>query len=164
LAEWYGFNGKANEGIRMASSDVAKGIIDREQLMGIAGRVKPGPADSAIFSQYQPQKSVAGDMLAEGVAWEPADKEKGSRVQGWRQVRKMLQGAVPKDNRREEPGLFVCKRAEHLIRTLPVAPRNEKKDPDDVDTSYEDHLLDALRYRLRARRAIMTVTRGVKDY
>lgn len=164
VGEWYGWSGKENEGIRMASGDIARGIVERELQMGVSGRVRPGPADSAIYSQYQPNLSVAGDMLREGVRWEPADKERGSRSQGWRQVRKMLQGAVPKeDGRREEPGLFICNIATHLLRTLPVAPRC-KKDPDDVDTKYEDHLLDSLRYRLRARRPMMTVERGAGAY
>ena len=41
IAEWYGWNGKPDEGCRMLSRDIARGILDRERALGLA--VKPGP-------------------------------------------------------------------------------------------------------------------------
>jgi len=151
IAEWYGWNGKTNEGCRLLSEDIAQGILDREDDWGIKGRVKPGPADSSIFDHYEPNKSVAGDMGRRGVRWEAADKGPGSRKQGWEQIRRYLKGALPAARGvREAPGLFVFERCDHFRRTVPVLPRSEK-DPDDVDTDAEDHVGDEVRYRVRAK-------------
>jgi len=146
VAEWYGWNGHANEGARMLSTDIAQGILERERDWGIKGRVKQGPADSSIFDDYEPGTSVAGDMRSVGVRWLPADKGPGSRKQGWQQLRKLLTNS--KESYREEPGIFILERCEQFIRTVPVLPRDDG-DLDDVDTDAEDHVGDETRYRIR---------------
>lgn len=154
IAEWYGWrSGMPNEGLRMTAVEIAKGILDREQIMGLRGRVKPGPADSSIYDDYEPGRSVAGDMRRSGVHWLPADKKAGSRKQGWQQMRQYLKDALPPGGGpRERPGLFICEGCTQFLRTVPVLPRDEK-DPDDVDTDAEDHVADEARYRLRAHRS-----------
>lgn len=145
VAEWYGWTGKPNEGKRMLSQDIARGIVSRERTWGISGRVQVGVADGSIFDAYEPGRSVSGEMLREGLRWEPADKGPGSRKQGWDQIRTLLRNAATD---REEPGLFVLERCEQFRRTVPVLPRSDK-DPDDVDTRAEDHIGDETRYRVR---------------
>ncbi len=158
IMEWYGWCGTPNEGLRLTSREIAKGIIEREQEFGIYGRVKTGVADSAIFDDYEPGHSVAGDMAKLGINWFAIDKGPGSRVQGWQQMRTYLKAAIPpKGGVRENPGLFSCARCEHYQRTLPVLPRDTKK-LDDVDTTSEDHLADEVRYRLRQKD--VTVKKG----
>jgi len=146
IAEWYGWNGQPNEGVRMLSTKIAEGILEREDDYGLTGRVRPGPADTNIFDDYEPGTSVAGDMQRVGVRWERADKGPGSRKQGWQQLRKALSNA--KNPMREEPGLFVLERCQQFQRTVPVLPRSDK-DLDDVDTEAEDHIGDETRYYLR---------------
>jgi len=150
FAEWYGCTPHVdNEGLRMLAKEIAQGILDRESDMGIKGRVKKGPADSSIFSDYEPKKSVYGDMKKVGVVWKKVDKAKGSRVQGWELIRKLLKDAIPGiEGVRESPGMFICDRCVDFIRTVPVLPRDEK-DIDDVDTEAEDHIGDEVRYRVR---------------
>lgn len=150
IAEWYGSTGQPNEGLRMSALEIGDGIRRREENWGMAGRVMAGPADSSIFDQYEPGKTVAGDMARRGVRWKPADKGPGSRKQGWEQIRKYLRGSIPKDGFREEPGVFFCERCDDALRLFPVMPR-DTKDPDDVDTKSEDHLGDEVRYMLRAK-------------
>lgn len=151
IAEWYGWTGKPNEGIRMLSSEIAQGIIDREDDWGIRDKVRSGPADSSIFDDYEPGKSVAGDMEKIGVRWWPADKSPGSRKQGWEQIRKLLKQALPiPRNVRELPGLFILQRCNQFLRTVPVLPRSDK-DLDDVNTESEDHIADEVRYRVRQK-------------
>ncbi|MEM6903332.1 MAG: terminase, partial [Pseudomonadota bacterium] len=114
---------------------------------------RTGPADSAIFDDST-GTSIAKDMQAEGIRWEPSQKGPGSRVQGWQQMRKRLKAghAVPM----EEPGLFVFDNCHDFIRTVPVLPRDQGK-PEDVDTDAEDHIGDETRYRLTAvRRTLST--------
>ncbi len=151
VAEWYGWNGKPNEGLQMSSGDIAKGVVEREGLLSIAGRARGGPADTSIWnaSATDVRISVASEMLKNGVSWERADKGAGSRVQGWRAVRELLKGAIPdKEGRREKPGLFVSAACRQFLRTIPVLPRS-KKNPDDVDSDAEDHIADEMRYRVR---------------
>jgi hypothetical protein len=159
IAEWYGWTGKPNEGLKMLAVSVAKGIVDREVRWGLHGRVKAGPADSAIFANENGM-CIADDMARKvrledgkvyhGVRWTPADKKPGSRKMGWEAVRKVLSDAKrPADGTpRERPGLFVFDNCHQFIRTVPGLPRDEK-DPDDVDTTAEDHVGDEVRYRVR---------------
>lgn len=152
LSEWYGWNGQPNEGQRLTAVEIAQGIIERELERRYRGRVKPGPADTSIYDDYEPGKSVAGDMAKLGVHWTRADKTAGSRRQGWQQMRQYLKDAIkPVDQQtRDRPGLFICQGCEHFLRTVPVLPRDEK-DMDDVDSDTEDHVADEARYRLRAK-------------
>jgi len=139
--------------------DIARGILDRERAWGMAARVRPGPADGSIFDAHDdPDKTVAGDMATVGVRWEPADRSAGSRKNGWERVRQLLTDAVPRDGKREGPGLFACERCEQFRRLVPSTPRDER-DPDDVDTDSEDHLLDEVRYRTRALRKSVGIGR-----
>lgn len=151
IGEWYGWNGKPNEGIRMTSPEIARGVLERENQMGIHPRVRPGAADSSIFDKYEGSKSVAGDMRRLGVRWEPIDKGPGSRKHGWEQMRKMLHAAIPIEGVREEAGLFILESCKQFERTIPVLPRSDR-DLDDVDTEAEDHVGDEVRYRLRIKR------------
>jgi hypothetical protein len=154
--EWYGCGKNENEGLRMNAGDIALGIIEREIERGIRGRVRRGVADTNIFDDYQPGRSVAGDMARAGVSWYPADKGPGSRVQGWQQMRTFLTGAFPVvGGTREQPGLFVCERCVDFIRTVPSLPRDKNK-VDDVQTDAEDHVGDETRYFLRMKHMQIT--------
>lgn len=110
-AEWYGWTGRRNEGVKMLAKDIAQGILDREEDMGLKGRVRPGPADSAIWGDENGM-SIERDMRLAGVTWEKAEKPAGSRVLGWERMREMLSNAAPMvvGQPREEPGMFVCRR------------------------------------------------------
>jgi hypothetical protein len=149
IAEWYGWNGVPNEGVRMGAADVARGILDREADLGLTGRVRPGPADSSIYDSDN-GPSVAEDMRVAGVTWQKADKGPGSRAQGWLQLRKLLKGALPPagGGPRETPGLFVTEACVNFLRTIPTLPRDDSN-LDDVDTAAEDHIADEARYRSR---------------
>ena len=59
-----------------------------------------------------------------------------TRVNGWMKIAEML----------HDKKFFVIKgRCPNLVRTLPLMVRDEKN-PEDVDTTLEDHAMDALRY------------------
>lgn len=147
-AEWYGWTGKRNEGVKMLARDIALGILDREEDMGLKGRVRPGPADSAIWGEEN-GVSIERDMRQAGVSWEKSEKGPGSRVQGWQAIREMLGHAAPmrEGEPREKPGFFVCRRCVQFQETFPVLSRDERN-PDDVDTDAEDHIGDETRYRV----------------
>lgn len=155
IAEWYGWNGTPDEGLRMLAVEVAYGIVDREVRWGIHDRVKAGPADTSIYNVENGQ-SLAIDMAQPvrigtrtypGIHWTRADKTPGSRRTGWEQMRQMLKSSTKSP--REEPGLFVFHTCAQFLRTVPSLPRSER-DMDDADTNAEDHIADEVRYRVRS--------------
>lgn len=170
IAEWYGTTGKSNQGLRMLANQIAAGIIEREIAMGISSRVRPGPADNAIWT-VDNGNSIAADMekqirldngqVYRGVQWLRSDKSAGSRIAGWEKIRSYLEGAKQKwipDPRnpdrkipvpRERPGLFAFSSCRHFKDLFPNLPRDENE-PDDVDTEAEDHIGDEVRYRVLA--------------
>jgi hypothetical protein len=154
IAEWYGWNGRSNEGLKMASGDIAAGIVEREKRAAFRGRVRPGPADGAIFVSEPGVESIAETMRKAGVAWTEADKRPGSRVNGWQAIRERLDAAKKGD--REKPWLLAFEECtDGFIRTLPVLPRDKTK-REDVDTNAEDHTGDEVRYRVLAPRQGMS--------
>lgn len=166
IAEWYGTTGKANQGLRMLSKDIAQGIVERELQMGIHSRVNAGPADNAIWT-VDNGNSQAADMekpvrvdgrMYKGVTWLRSDKSPGSRIAGWEKVRTALSDAKPNVIvgangsvviPRERPGLFTFNTCRYFIDLFPNLPRSEEV-PDDVDTDAEDHIGDEVRYRVLA--------------
>lgn len=168
IGEWYGTNGKANQGLRLLATQVAEGIIEREIAMGIHHRVIPGPADNSIWDTEN-GNSIAADMLKpikvagkvyNGVQWTRSDKSPGSRKAGWEQIRQYLSDGRPQFVKnangekirvpRERPGLFVFNTCRHFLELFPILPRDEE-DPDDVDTDAEDHIGDEVRYQVLSK-------------
>lgn len=176
IHEWYGWRGQPNEGCRMLTNEIARGIVEREITWGLRdpqgkwSRVRRGPADSAIFDpEDNGQPSIASDFEKrvpigginhKGIFWEPIDKSPGSRKQGWEQMRKRLKATKrPEGGYREIPGLFVSSECQHWLRCVPVLPRDDK-DLDDVDDDAEDHNGDETRYMLRFEPRGMTSGRA----
>jgi hypothetical protein len=169
IDEWYGNDKWAkdpNTGLFMANYDIGEGIKRREQhnkiLRGVSGKINPGPADASIYT------IINNDSQASGInagywgsasrkhsdIFFPSDKRSGTRVKRWSLIRDRLNNSldIKKDTPMERPGLFIFNSCSDLIRTLPTAPRDEKN-IDDIDTASEDHLLDALGYRVMQTRA-----------
>ena len=168
IAEWYGTNGKTNQGLRLLASKIAEGIVEREIAMGIYGRVLPGPADNSIWD-VENGNAIAADMAKSvsvggksysGVEWMRSDKSKGSRKAGWEMCREYLSDALPqyvKDKEgkkirvpREKPGLYAFNTCKYFQELFPILPRDEE-DPDDVDTDAEDHIGDEVRYQILSK-------------
>ena len=177
IAEWYGTSGKPNTGLRMLASAIACGIAEREIIMKIQDRVKPGPADNSIWDEND-GKSIGKTMgekirlpngkMVKGIQWTRSNKSPGSRKLGWEECRKMLDDArkfiindkgVEEFRQRERPGLFVFDTCLAFLEFFPILQRDEK-DPDDVDTETEDHIGDEVRYRVLDRRAVTEINMG----
>jgi len=152
ISEFYGSNGKPNEGIRMVNAEIARNVRLKDLAMGRV--VHPGPADNAIYN-VQEGTSIADDMARAPnfIRWTRSDKNPGSRVNGWEIMRKMLKQAMGN----ELPGLFIFDTCRHTIRTLPGLPRHATIDGD-IDSDSEDHIADALRYRISAKKNTVMVT------
>jgi hypothetical protein len=125
--EWYGSKGP-NEGLKLPTAEVAKGILQRERGEKIDVRV----ADPACW------KADGGPSHAEvfannGVVFRRADN---SRISGWNMMRDRLLGIDGK------PMAYVFGTAVDFIRTVPVIQHDNLR-PEDVDTDGEDHCFAA---------------------
>jgi len=166
IAEWYGWNGEPNRGVKMLNHDIAKGIIERELTMGIHERCKAGPADASIFktengicyaNELMRSQFIQGKKRK--LTFVSSNSAPGTRKLGWGLMRERFLATAPKDGRigpREFPGLFVTTRCDQFRRTVPVLPRDMDRDPDDVNTEAEDHIADESRYMT----VFATVSRG----
>lgn len=146
IHEFYGWNGKSNQGAKMLATDIAVQILAiEERTPYLRGRVKPGPADSSIWDG-PPNNSVATDMASKNVHWYPVDKGPGSRVNGARMFRERM--IASNQTPMTQAGFFIWNNCRQLIRCLPDLPR-DPMDPDDVFTEAEDHNYDSSRYRIQ---------------
>lgn len=144
IAELY-FANSRHEGLRLDARSQAERIKSHEVEEGLWGRVKPGPADNAIFSSEPGHTSVSADMAAVGIKFTRSNKAPGSRVQGVQ----VFRGRLVASSRRpmENPGYFVFDSCFHTIRTLPNL-ENDEKNTEDINTAGEDHIWDVVRYRV----------------
>jgi hypothetical protein len=88
--EWYGSNGKPNEGLKLTAEAVAEGIVERERGENIAY----GVADPAIFSS-DGGPAIAERMHRAKCHWRRADNARVSRggaMGGWDVMRARIQG------------------------------------------------------------------------
>ncbi len=144
FGEWYGSNGKKNEGLRLTAGEVAEGILARERDRGIVP--VGGVADSQIWAE-DGSASIASQMSAKGVYFTPCAKGARSRVRGWEEMRSRLRAAL--DPQPEDAGLYVTADCVAWLETVLALQRSEK-DPEDIEDGQEDHAADETRYRVTA--------------
>lgn len=153
--EWYGWNGTPDQGLRLTDSEIAEGIIKREQAMGFTITQGTSPkvinpqitrlCDPTCFNKKPDYKGGGqGPATAEifmnmGLQMRPGDP---SRVLKWRQFHEHLR--VPRDTDGKVNGVpmvQIYSNCIHFIRTVPgliVDPNNIE----DVESSGEDHCGD----------------------
>lgn len=162
IYEWYGSEpDDPTTGLRLTSTQIARGIVEREVRWNIRSRAHAGPADSSIWNQDRGD-SIADEMDSSvvinsrtyrGVSWTRADKKPGTRKLGWELIRGRLLASLSYDpstkepQPREKPGIFVFSRCTRFLELLPYTPRDED-DPDEIADNTPDHLQDEVRYRV----------------
>lgn len=157
--EWYGSNGKPNEGARLPAEQVGAGIRERES----GDRISYGVLDPAAFaSDGGPsiaERMARGTTGSNGVTFRPADNKRVAArgaMGGWDQMRSRLIGDP--DGR---PMMFVFQTCTDFIRTVPALQHDAVK-PEDLDTDGEDHAADEGRYACMSRPWIPTPPRPEK--
>jgi hypothetical protein len=141
--EWYGSNGRPNQGLRLEAEAVAAGIFERERQ---DGKIALGVADPSIFRE-DGGPSIGERLRRAGLAFRPADNTrvgKAGALSGWDQLRARIVGDG------ETPMLFVFDTCRDFIRTVPVL-RHDPMRPEDLDTAAEDHIADETRYACLSR-------------
>lgn len=138
--EWYGWNGKPNEGAKLTAKEVGDGIKSLE-----AGdpKISDEVIDPSAFA-VSGGPSIAESM---GLDWRRADNKRVARLGalgGWNQLRERLRGIDG------TPMIFLFKSCVHAIRTIPGL-QHDPKNAEDIDTESEDHAADAIRYLCMSR-------------
>ncbi|MEV4438509.1 terminase family protein [Streptomyces sp. NPDC049577] len=110
-------------------------------------------ADDAMWAARGDAKAIAAVYAEEGVHLTPAGKGPGSRVTGWQRVHSYLAEAPACPHHRALgwdtcPRLHLFSTVTNLYRELTDLPHATKGDPEDADTTADDHAADALRYLL----------------
>ncbi|MGH8758111.1 MAG: terminase large subunit domain-containing protein [Burkholderiales bacterium] len=137
--EWYGWNGKPNEGLRMEAEAVARGI--RAKIADCGRKLSYIAADPSIW-KVDGGPSIAETFLRNGVTLRKADN---SRLVGYIQLR----GRIAGDE--EGPMLLATSNCHAgFWRTMPDIVMDENK-PEDIDTHQEDHCADDCRYGAMSR-------------
>ena len=161
FASWYGAAGP-NQGLRMTDSEVACGIIDREVKWGLASMPTPGDYASVVWNRAPIRYSGfdcfnkkpdykgggQGPTTAEtftkfGVHLTAMDSSRHVKI---RQFREYLQ--VPEGD--EWPRMLVYATDDDFFRVMPDLVM-DKLDPEDVDSSAEDHIYDEVCHICMAR-------------
>ena len=129
---------------KVLATDLADMIIGLEAG---DGNIKYGVLDSSLWHKRgDTGPSLAEQMIHRGCRWRPSDRSKGSRVAGKNEVHRRLQI----DEYTEEARLVFFNSCTNIISQLPALPI-DKRNPEDIDTTSEDHLYDALRYGIMSR-------------
>ena len=142
ILELYGCTDTPNEGVRWTPDRQFQEIarIEREHPW-LKGRRIEGVADPAIWDASRGE-SVAETAARCGVYFVPGDHK---RIPGWMQCHYRLQFD---DEGRAR--MYVFDNCRAFIRTIPLL-QFSKTEPEDLDTSQEDHVADEWRYLCMAR-------------
>ena len=158
IHEWYGWSGEDNTGLYMNSTKIALEIMRIEKEYGILNthKVAPGPADTQIFNTEEGESIAtrmarirSGRSIIPGIKWKRANKKPGSRIIGLDLFRTMIEESL--NPYPDKPCFYVfntCR--DGFLRCVPSMPRDEKN-PDDADSSVEDHTYDMVRYRILSK-------------
>jgi hypothetical protein len=153
--EWK-FNGEqAKE--KLVAAEVARKIhnITFDEVLPLvkSRRINKSVADPSMWSADGHSGEDYSETFSKNkVALQKADND---RVMGWGRLRHWFRNAPD-----GHPWIMFHSRCVTCIRTIPGLVR-DKSDPDDVDTTGEDHPADACRYGVMARPTPTTFTASV---
>jgi hypothetical protein len=137
-----------NKGLKLSADEISDLIIEQERVLRFCGwinrNVQPGPADNQIRDVREIDvDTIEQKMAKRGIRWTDSDKSKGSRIIGLQLFRDRLRNSRIKEN----PGIYFTRNCQACIEIIPSLPRDPDK-PEDVDSEAEDHIWDAVRYRV----------------
>ncbi|MCM1544797.1 MAG: phage terminase large subunit [Ruminococcus sp.] len=142
ILELYGCGKEPNEGVKWTPLEQFKRIAEIEaQHPYLKGKRITGVADPSIWDTSRGE-SIADTASKCGVYFTPGDNK---RIAGWMQCHYRLQF-----DENGYPMMYVFKNCKAFIRTIPLLLYDET-DPEDLDTSLEDHVADEWRYFCMSR-------------
>jgi len=145
--EYYGWNGKANEGCRLESPVVAKQIMEIEEDAGEEMDYRVG--DTAMWSEHD-GKSVQERMYDATNGRLLMEKSRKDRINNFEEIRTRIAG----DD--DGPMFYATESCKHFWRTVPDLQLDERHPEKGPDTEQEDHWYDLLSYGCASRPYITT--------
>ena len=161
--EWYGWNGRPNEGIRLAPQQVARGILEREEDDVMDYRV----ADTEMWAQKHGPSAI--EWMEEVDPRLVFQKSIKDRKRNYQEVLARLAGnpAYLEDEVVEDDPMFFCTvNCKNFWRTIPGLLLDEtdpEKGPSDK-VSDENHVYDEWAYALRSRPFVTTAEDRWKSF
>lgn len=145
FAEWYGWNGNPNQGLRLADTDVVRGVIEREERLSQTVRDLPARvqrfAGHDCFSK-RPDYQGGGQGKTTAEVWAEhglyLNSVKPDRALKLRQFHDRLR--IPDDG--SAPMLLVFSNCTQFIRTIPTLVTKENRPEEIEDAGAEDHAYD----------------------
>ena len=168
VAEWYGWTGEENVGLRLTPWEVGAGIKKIEEENPVFKNVRhiyPGPADNQIWNHNSKQDSAYTSIAHEINAgyynresfksfdiFTRSDKSQGSNIRGWAMLRTYLKNSLsyPIIDRKS---IFFFNTCVHVPRVLPTIERDENN-IEEIAKHQEDHIVDELKYRVTYQRQL----------
>lgn len=143
ILELYGCNGTPNEGVKWSPDEQFRKIVQLEnEHPWLKGRkIYDSVADPAIWDSSRGD-SIADTAAKYGLYFSPGDNK---RIPGWMQVHYRLQFDENGYSR-----MYIFDTCKAFIRTIPQLVYSETN-PEDLDTSMEDHVADEVRYMCMSR-------------
>lgn len=143
IADFYGWNGNPNEGIKWSPDEQFKRIaeFEHEHPWFKNRKIVDSVADPAIWDSSRGE-SIADTAAKYGIYFSPGDN---NRVAGWMQVHYRFHF-----DENGYPMIYVFNNCQTFIRTFPLMMFSSTK-PEDLDTSLEDHCPDEVRYMCMSR-------------
>lgn len=148
FGEWYGWNGTANQGLRLSDTDVALGILERERKVGLHTREiirlagpdcfqkKPnymgggqGPPTSEVFAKH-------------GLYLKPGDPTRHLKIRAFHERLRLDEDGKPR--------MLIYKTCEQFFRTISNLVTDDRN-IEEIDTSGEDHVFDSACHIIMAR-------------
>ena len=138
ILEMYGCTSTPDEGVKWTPDEQFRKIAEFEQSHPwLKGRkIIDSVADPAIWDASRGE-AIADTAAKYGIYFTPADNH---RIQGWMQVHYRLQF-----DRNGFPRMYFFDNCKAIIRCMPLMMFSERN-PEDLDTTLEDHSLDECRY------------------
>lgn len=140
--EYYGWNGKADEGCRKESYEVAREILEIEQEADETMDYRIG--DNSMWAQTDgPSPQERMYTATDGrFVMRPSEKD---RTMNYQEVRARIAG---EDDR---PMLYITTNCHQFWRTVPSLQLDQTNPEKGPDTKQEDHAYDDLSYACRSR-------------
>ncbi len=137
ILELYGCTKNPNEGVKWTPQKQFEKIAEMEREHPLLkGRNIQGVADPSIWDASRGE-SVAEAASKQGIFFVPGDNK---RIAGWMQMHYRLAFDC-----NGYPMMYIFDTCKAFIRTVPQLTCSET-DPEDLDTSQEDHVADEARY------------------
>lgn len=158
FAEFYGWNGTPNKGLRWEDSKIADEIVLRERALeeqyGISFRNIIRKAGPDCFQKKPDYKgggqgpSTAEVFAGKGIIMSPGDPRRDLKIRQFRERLKIPRSADGTPT--GLPMMMVYSTCEQFIRTIPLLQTHPLK-IEDIDTTGEDHIYDEAAHFAMAR-------------